>query len=266
MFQVVVSDLDGTLLGPDSRVDAFTAGALRRVEALGIAFVLATARHHIDAFHIRNTIGIRSHLITINGARAHDPDGERIFAEDLDPAIGRALLSPALAGDRHVSALVDEGWLVNRPCPELDALYVTSGFRARVRDLAAHDGTGLAQVTYMGEKEDLSRLKADLSERFGERVRFASSGSIFLEVLAPAVSKARALAEVLRRLGAPASACVAFGDGQNDIELLAAVGRPFVMKGSSPRLLAALPDAPVAGGNGDAGVARTLLRLLGLPA
>jgi Cof subfamily protein (haloacid dehalogenase superfamily) len=264
MFQVVVSDLDGTLLGSDSKVDPFTASTLSQVAALGIKLVLATGRHYLDASHFRDALGIRAHLISANGARAHDPDGLRIVMRDLDPAVARALMSPEITGRRHLSAFVDEGWLVNRPCPELDAYFQGSGFVSHVRDLASHDGEGLSKVGYMGEKADLARLEAEILERFGGRVGITSSSDRFLEVMAPIVSKADALTEVLLRLGVPASACIAFGDGQNDIEMLSVVGRPFVMSGSSPKLLAALPQAPSAGSNDEAGVACTLREIFGL--
>src|SRR4051812_41543127 len=98
MVQVIATDLDGTLLASDGKVDPFTAGTLREVDALGVHLVLATSRHQINVSHMRTALGIRAHLITLNGARAHDPDGARIFAQDIEPAVARALMKSGVAG------------------------------------------------------------------------------------------------------------------------------------------------------------------------
>lgn len=263
MFQVIVTDLDGTLLDSHSRVDPFTASTLREVEALGLTFVLATSRHYLDACRFREAMGIGAYLITANGARAHDPGGTRILAEDIDPAVARALMRLRPADGTLVGMYVDTGWWVNRPCPEINRYFRGSGFAAEVRDLASHDGEGVAKVMYVGG-DDLPRLEAEILDRFGESVCAISTGAGSLEIMALAASKSRALAEILDLLGVPASGCVAFGDGDNDIDVLSMVGRPFVMSRSSPKLLAALPGATSAGGNDDAGVARTLRGLLRL--
>ncbi|WP_296927625.1 HAD hydrolase family protein [Thiohalocapsa sp.] len=48
MYKLVVSDLDGTLLGPDHRLGDYTRGVLTRVRAAGADLVLASGRHFMD--------------------------------------------------------------------------------------------------------------------------------------------------------------------------------------------------------------------------
>lgn len=264
MYRVIASDLDGTLLDPSSAVDPVTASTLRQVEARGLHLVLATGRHYLDASCIGRALEIRAHLITANGARVHGPDGEPMFAQDIDPEIARTLLGGEIVGGTLAGLFTEEEWLVSRPCPELDAYFRVSGFAARARDLAAHDGAGVFKVAYMGAASEIARIEAQIVERFGERVCLTSATRNTVEVMAGGVSKGSALTVILDRLGVPSSACVAFGDDRNDIEMLTVAGRPYVMSGSSRRLLDALPGASLAGSNADAAVARTLRDLLGL--
>jgi Cof subfamily protein (haloacid dehalogenase superfamily) len=264
MLQIIAADLDGTLLDSRGEIDASTASTLREVEAMGLHLVLATGRHYIEARNFRRALNVRASLISSNGARAHTPDGTRIFAQDLDAAIARALVGAGLTGGLLVGAFDDDGWHLSRPCPELDAYSKASGLIPRVRDLASLDGTGLCMVAYLGTTEEIARLRAEIQSRFGEQVCITSTTKRTLEVMAPAATKGRALTRLLHDLDVPASACAAFGDGANDIDMLSMAGRPFVMNGSSPALLAALPHAPRSGSNDEAGVARTLRELLGL--
>lgn len=48
MYQVVASDLDGTLLSPDHTLSPYAKEPLKLLTARGINFVFATGRHHVD--------------------------------------------------------------------------------------------------------------------------------------------------------------------------------------------------------------------------
>lgn len=81
MYQVVASDLDGTLLSPDHTLSPYAKETLKLLTARGINFVFATGRHHVDVGQIRDNLEIKSYMITSNGARVHDLDGNLIFAQ-----------------------------------------------------------------------------------------------------------------------------------------------------------------------------------------
>ena len=74
MYQVIATDLDGTLLNADHQVDPFTVATVRKLEAQGLKFIIATGRHYRDVAGIRDVLGIRPYLVTSNGARIHAPE------------------------------------------------------------------------------------------------------------------------------------------------------------------------------------------------
>ncbi|STI82394.1 sugar phosphatase [Escherichia coli] len=53
--------------------------------------MFATGRHHVDVGQIRDNLEIKSYMITSNGARVHDLDGNLIFAHNLDRDIASDL-------------------------------------------------------------------------------------------------------------------------------------------------------------------------------
>ncbi|MDE3228673.1 MAG: HAD-IIB family hydrolase, partial [Chloroflexota bacterium] len=81
----------------------------------------------------------------------------------------------------------------------------------------------------------------------------------FVEVMAPGVSKGVALGELAARLGVTRDEIVAFGDGENDIPLLAAAGLGIAMANAMPALLARADDITLS--NAEDGVAHALRRL-----
>lgn len=68
MYQVVASDLDGTLLSPDHTLSPYAKETLKLLTARGVHFVFATGRHHVDVGQIRDNLEIKSYMITSNGA------------------------------------------------------------------------------------------------------------------------------------------------------------------------------------------------------
>ena len=259
MQTMIVSDLDGTLLDAEHKVDAFTAATFQALAQQGIQIAIATGRHFLDVQGIRETLGVSAHLITSNGARVHDPDNNEIFAENVEPSLARQLLQAEISAGTLLNIYVDDGWLVERDCPELVGVYYKdSGFSYQVNDLKNHHGEGIAKILYIADHATLCELEAKIIERFGDAIYITFSADDCLEVMAPTVSKGHALSEVLGRLRIDAEHCYAFGDGQNDIQLLAVAGNAYVMGNASPKLKAAHPQATVIGHNSANGVAHHL--------
>ncbi|CAE6771467.1 Cof-type HAD-IIB family hydrolase [Paraburkholderia haematera] len=267
MYKVIATDLDGTLLNADHKVDPFTIATVRKLESDGLHFVIATGRHYCDVAGIRDLLGINPYLITSNGARIHAPDNAVIHADDLPPAIVQRLVQPEIAGAHGrviVNLFADQAWLIDRDAPELLKFHQDSGFTYEVTDLPKHDGVDIAKVLYIGEPADLAHVSANLAREFGDALYVTYSLPDCLEVMTSNVSKGRALQIVLERLGVGASQCVAFGDNMNDIDLLETAGHPFMMNNANPNLITRLPDVPRIGNNFEAGVAHHLRKLFSL--
>ncbi|HTJ93347.1 MAG TPA: Cof-type HAD-IIB family hydrolase [Pararobbsia sp.] len=264
MYRLIATDLDGTLLNAHHQVDPFTVDVLRKLERQGVAIVLATGRHYADVAGIRDVLGVRAHLISSNGARVHDPDDREMFAADVRPEFVRRLISRDIADDAIVNLFRDRDWLIDREAPELLRFHQDSGFRYRVTDLTQYSGDDVAKVLYIGERDTLARVEANLEREFADEIYVTYSAADCLEVMSATVSKGRALQVVLDKLEIDRAHCVAFGDNMNDIDMLETAGRPFMMGNANPLLMARLPHVPRTGYNFDAGVARELLRLFDL--
>ncbi|WP_432719647.1 Cof-type HAD-IIB family hydrolase [Jeongeupia wiesaeckerbachi] len=261
MYQVIASDLDGTLLDGDHTASAFTAQTLQTLQARGIPLIIATGRHYCDVRGIRAALGIRAHLITSNGARIHDPDNQLMYARNIAPAIVREMMQPEFSEGASVNLYLDEEWLIGAPNERLMDMHKDSGFTYRVDDLPKHSGEGVAKVLYIAEPAHLAKIEARLYERFGHGLYITYSLPDCLEIMAPTVSKGHALQVVLDSLQLPMAHCVAFGDGLNDLDMLGTAGHPFMMANANAKLVALLPEVPQIGLNTDAAVALKLREL-----
>lgn len=264
MYQVVASDLDGTLLNGEHQLDPRTVDTVRRIAGRGVNIVLATGRHAVDVAGIRDVLGVRPYLISSNGARVHAPDGTVIHARDVPAEMVRVLTRSDIAGAHgrvSVSLFTEHSWLIDRELPYLLDAHQDSGFAYQCTDLRAHDGQGVAKVLYTGTPEDLAAVEKRLLQQFGDTLYITYTQADFLEAMAPDVSKGRALRIVLERLGAAPEHCIAFGDNLNDIDMLELVGRPYLMANAHPDLFEQLPQVPRIGRNDEGAVARQLDQL-----
>jgi Cof subfamily protein (haloacid dehalogenase superfamily) len=146
MYQVVASDLDGTLLSPDHCLTPYAKETLKLLTARGINFVFATGRHYIDVGQIRDNLGIKSYMITSNGARVHDSEGKQIFAHNLDRDIAADLFE-MMRNDPAIVTNVyrEDEWYMNRHRPEEMRFFKEAVFNYKLYEPGELDPKGSAK-------------------------------------------------------------------------------------------------------------------------
>lgn len=261
---LIVSDLDGTLLGADHSLADVTVETLRSLAARGHHIALASGRHYRDMLAFRDRLGIAAHLVSTNGAYTHEPDGTLVAARHLPAALARRLIAlPRPAGVR-LNLYHDHEWVIDAEAPELLALHAHTGFGYRVVPPASLDGERVGKVLYIGDPEALGGLEAEVRRQAGETLHITYSTDNSLELMAAGVNKGTALVALLERLGVPAERCLAFGDNLNDTEMLALAGEAHITANGHPALDRAVPGARRIGHHDQAAVARHLVERFAL--
>src|SRR5256714_14941929 len=67
-IQLLVIDIDGTLLNPAGEITAYTRAAVQAAQQAGIVVTLATARRHFNSVQIANEVGVQGSIILYYGA------------------------------------------------------------------------------------------------------------------------------------------------------------------------------------------------------
>ncbi len=260
MYHVVASDLDGTLLLPDHTLSPFTKETLSLLTHQGVHFIFATGRHHIDVGQIRDNLNISAFMITSNGARVHNTQGELIFSHNLEEEIA-AYLTSTVFNDADITTHIyrNDDWYVCRDCPEEVEFFQESVFHYHLYQPDTVPLDGVAKVFFTcDDHERLLVLEEAINSHWGDRVNVSFSFPTCLEVMAGGVSKGHALEEVVKLLGYTLKDCVAFGDGMNDMEMLEMSGKGLIMRDAHQRLKDRLPELEVIGSNADNAVAHYL--------
>jgi len=102
MIELIVSDMDGTLLNDKMEVSASNVSAINEAKRLGIKFMVATGRGYTEAVPALKEVGIDCPMITLNGGQVFDEDGQLV--ENL--GIDKTNHTPYFGGCQKVRSLL----------------------------------------------------------------------------------------------------------------------------------------------------------------
>ena len=206
--------------------------------------------------------GITEPVVCYQGAVVADPVGGE-FLRHVPMPLGEALEVIAATSDlgHTVLCYVGDELYVARETPASDAYAHFQDLTVNVvGDLATWLELPPTKLVTVGEPSAMDALEIVMKAQFGSRLYIAKSLPQFLEFAAPSVTKAAGLAFVAEGLGFAAERTVAFGDGENDVELLEWAGYGVAVANAHRRVLAVadLVCPPV----DDEGVAQVVEALL----
>ncbi len=275
---VYVSDLDGTLLGPDARLSSFSRSVLERLIEAGVPVTVASARGIVSMQEILGDLPLRLPVVCFNGAFVSDlRTGQHLEVFDLgDTAAEAWALARSLDLDPIVSTTDgtrDDGVYVRSSHNPGVAAYVADRVRARDPRLRLVEDPGRALrhrvtcLTVIDRRERLVPWYQALEETLGERIRphlfddLYTEGWAWVTVHAGEATKDRAVRSVLQSAGLSNHRLVAFGDQDNDLPLLRAADHAVATANASAAVLATADET--IGHHGDDAVARWLLQHVG---
>ncbi|WBG90125.1 HMP-PP phosphatase [Pantoea piersonii] len=247
MARLAAFDMDGTLLLPSHQLGQQTLASLLALHQRDVHLAFATGRHLLEMQILRQRITLPAWLITGNGTRVHDLEGNVLFASDLSPSVAEEVLHSRWKSAATVHVFNDEGWFTDVPVPELLQAHSMSGFSYQLRDLKSFPAHEVTKICFVDSHDALCQLKTQLDAAFGDCAHICFSALDCLEVLPLNCNKGSALAMLCQHLSLTLAECMAFGDAMNDREMLSLVGKGFVMGNAMSQLKSALPHLPVIG-------------------
>lgn len=265
-FKAIISDLDGTLLDGHHQINEQTIQILEKVFDLGVDVFLATGRSYHDVKNIIKKVNIdKATLITSNGARTNLLSGETISQHFIDKDLARQILDLEIDPNKIIMNLYqDEQWFVNIDDPSLLDFHKDSGFQYKAVDISNHYSDKIDKIFYIGSIQDLAILEKQIHNNFAGKISYTYSLPTCLEIMALNVSKGRAIKELISQKNYDLKDCIAFGDGLNDYDMLAIVGKGCLMQNADARLKEKLPHLEVIGNHKDSAVAQYLQKLFNL--
>ena len=220
--KAIASDLDRTLIGENYELRERTAGAIAAAQAAGIHVVIVTGRMFRSVRPYLELAGLDDLVVCYQGAIVADPVSGRFLRHVTIPLeLARETIAAVEREGFQLNCYVDDNLYVARMTPESHSYAEHQRIPIdTVGNLLEWLASPPTKLVVIGEPTALDGLAERLREQFAERLYISKSLPFFLELASPEVSKGAGLAFVADQLGFSSTETVAFGDGENDVELL----------------------------------------------
>ncbi|QUW00263.1 HAD family phosphatase [Chloracidobacterium sp. MS 40/45] len=252
-YRLLAVDLDGTLLGPDSRLTPRTRWAMERaIQEYAVDVVIATGRRFHSARPIARDAGLTTPLVTHNGALVKDIETAAVHHyQPLDVTVARELLAVGKTFGADTIALDDpegDGRILTDGVSERNAalryyLEINRQYVHQVDDLRVFVKEPVTQVMFCGPCAAMQSLAQVLERDMATEARllvttYPHNDMTILDLMHPSCSKATGIAYVASQLGVAPEEILAVGDNYNDLDMLRYAGRGILMGNAEPELKA----------------------------
>lgn len=248
-IKLIALDMDGTLLSSDHvTVSARNLSALKAAADLGVKIAVASGRSWSLVREIVEHLGCVSYAVTANGANIRDvKTGATLGQTGMDREQSKAIVRILHKYHLSYELYIDSETYVERSDAEgvraigfppefidvfLRAVYLTDDMLAEI-DKGTPEKFDIFYVDRLQRPNVLAELKA--TGPFAQADALADN----LELSALAANKGAALSALCAKLGIAAEEVMAFGDADNDPEMLAWAGWSFAMANGTERAKAA---------------------------
>lgn len=241
-FQLLVMDLDGTLLDSSERISDATIQAIRQAKKLGVKTAIATGRVFSEAQFAIEAAGVEDYLIEMNGSKITDlRTREVLYDQPMPSKLVEKIID--YLGEEYVYQLyMDQGvFCTEYSFPRLEnagmSAHYLEMFGSEIQQATLEQLKTFRSYKFLVIEKDLARL-----ERLVQNVmkipelNCVNSLPNYHEIVLAGMDKRIALEKLSAVLAISPEHMLAIGDSGNDREMLNYVGTGVVLANGNQKL------------------------------
>ena len=231
---LIAIDLDGTLLNGEKNISERTKAVIYEAKRRGHHVAIATGRPYRASVRYYNELALDTPIVNFNGAFVHHP---------LDSTFGTYHSPMELETAKSIISSCNEINVKNMMAEVLDDVYLhqhdelimqnmimanSSIYTGEIHTNLKDDPTSLLIHPH---EEQLSNLRTMLKEHHAEMIehRVWAAPLNVIEIVRAGLNKAVGLKRLAEHLNVPQERIIAFGDEDNDLEMIEYAGTGVAM-------------------------------------
>lgn len=221
---IFITDLDGTLLPANKRLNKKDLDAIYDFRKFGGRFSVATGRAFQSASQYFEALQLDEPIIVLNGGGIYDCKEECFTWQKFVDRSAYDAVKDILEKFPKIGAEIDLSDDILVPQYSIQEEYHIDisykGLKTRQVDIKDVLPEGWCKVLFAADSDEIDRLTEYTKDKGWDKLTFVRSSKFFYEILPSGCSKGTALKKMLElyhRYGYTVAAC---GDFDNDIEML----------------------------------------------
>ena len=236
-YKLLVVDIDGTVLNKNGDISAGDKEALAEVSRSGIRVSISTGRGTQACLGVIDQLSLDGYHIFFDGALVSNPEqDEEIYVKPLDKEAVQQAVDFSHQNNIDLELYSATHYFAERETWSTEAHRQFFGVEPTILDFNGlwereRVIKGLIVATNPEEAATVRNFYhlSEMSVHCSWASTPAFPGVDFINILAPGVSKGKALEALVSHLGVSLSDVMAVGDGTNDISLLSTAGLAVAM-------------------------------------
>ncbi len=237
-YEIVFSDVDGTLLNSGHKITPLTLEAIKSLENKNISFVIVSARSPSGIYPILDEYKITCPIICYSGALILDKNRRMLFHRGIEKQ-----------NAKHIVEYVENSFFDLTYCLySLDQWIVKDKVDPRIRneeyivkaqaeqgDIDSVKDTQINKILCICNPVETLLIEKKLKKEFPD-YSIVKSSEMLLEIMEKGINKAAAMKTVCGLWDVDIKNTLAFGDNYNDVEMLLAAGKGYLMANAPEQL------------------------------
>ena len=230
-IQLLLADVDGTLVTPDKVLTDRTIAAVAKLKDAGVLFALTSSRPPRGLSMLVEPLELSTPIAAFNGGLFAHLDTsvieQRTIPDDVTPEVIELLTARGMSVwlyrgadwfvlDPQGPCVAREAWTVRFDPTPIDSFTPVSG--------------GVAKIVGVSDDGDaVQKAAAAVRERFGDHVSASRSLPYYADVTHPQANKGEVVRYLSKRYQIPAEEIATIGAGPNDVLMFARSGLSIAM-------------------------------------
>ncbi|MEK3935386.1 Cof-type HAD-IIB family hydrolase [Sporosarcina sp. FSL W7-1349] len=265
---LIVLDLDGTLLTDEKTIPEKTANTLKKAEENGHQVMIATGRPYRASEVYYKQLGLHTPIVNFNGAYVHRPGDlswKPVHETISLPVVNDVIDAMQDFSFQNIVAEVLDDVYMQRHDEKLLNIFGFGDPRITAGDIRKYLRVEPTSLLIQADSKDVDPIRRHLAEVHAEVIDHRRWGAPFdvIEIVRHGLNKAVGISHVAKWMDIPRDRIIAFGDEDNDLEMIDYAGVGVAMGNAIDRLKTIADEVTLT--NNEDGIAHILQERLQLP-
>jgi len=264
---LIVLDLDGTLLTDEKKISEKTKMTLFKAKEAGHQVMIATGRPFRASQLYYNELFLTTPIVNFNGALIHHPKntGWNTIHSPIDISVVHDVVDSVdkYQYENLIAEVMDDGFIHNEDHRMMD-IFNMGEPNVTIGNLRGSLNTDPTSLLIHAEEANVQIIRDHLASVHAELIDHRRWGAPFhiIEIVRKGLNKAVGISHIAKEMNIPRDRIIAFGDEDNDLEMLEYAGVGVAMSNGIDQLKNIANEITLS--NNEDGIAKLLIERLKL--